>query len=113
MVAYLGKQCVNATENVTPTHGTVLKLIQKADGIGHKLLVDNYFSLFQLFSDLYSRKIHSCITVRQDRKGRLANSGPKMLKLKKGDLLCQVLFVGKINEKLSTHQYTPAPSTGH
>jgi chromosome condensin MukBEF ATPase and DNA-binding subunit MukB len=29
MVAYLGKQHVNAAENVTPKHGTVMKLIRK------------------------------------------------------------------------------------
>jgi hypothetical protein len=89
-VAYHGKQCANAAENVTPTHGTVLKLVRKVEGVGHKLFMDTYFSSPQLFSDLCSRKINSCSTIRHNRKGMPANFGPKMLKLKKGDLLCKV-----------------------
>jgi hypothetical protein len=84
MVAYLGKR-TNAAENVTPTHGTVLKLIRKVESVRHKLFMDNYFSLPKLFSDLYS-----CDTIPDNGKGMPANFGPKMLKLKKGDLLCEV-----------------------
>jgi hypothetical protein len=54
------------------------------------LHMDNYFSLPQLFSDLYGRKMNSCSTIPHNRKGMPANSEPKMLKLKKGDLLCKV-----------------------
>jgi hypothetical protein len=49
LVAYLGKQHVNAAENVTPKQGTVLKLIRKMEVMGHRLLMDNYFSLPALF----------------------------------------------------------------
>lgn len=45
MVAYLGKQCANAAENVTPTHGTVLKPVRK-----WKVSATNCSSS-QLFSD--------------------------------------------------------------
>jgi hypothetical protein len=39
VVVYLVKQHENAAENVTPTHGTVLKLIRKVEGVGHKFLM--------------------------------------------------------------------------
>jgi hypothetical protein len=69
MVAYLGKQRENADENVTLTHGRVLKLIRKAEGVGHKLFMDNYFPSSQQLSHLYSRTINSCGTVRHNRNG--------------------------------------------
>jgi hypothetical protein len=56
----------------------MLKLIRQVEGVRHKLFMDNYFSLPQLFSDLHNGK------------GMPANSGPKVLKLKKRDLLCEV-----------------------
>jgi hypothetical protein len=87
MIAYLGQQRANIDENITPTHGRVLKLIRKAEDVGHKLFKDNYFSSPQLLSHVYSRTIHSCCTVRHKRNGIRENSGPKMLTLKKGDLL--------------------------
>jgi hypothetical protein len=49
MIAYLGNQHVNAAENVTPEHGTVVKLIRKMEVIGHRLFLDNYFSLPEHF----------------------------------------------------------------
>jgi hypothetical protein len=38
MVVYLGEQCANAAENVTPTHRTVLQLTRRVEGVRHKLL---------------------------------------------------------------------------
>jgi hypothetical protein len=52
VVASLGKQRANAAENITPTHVTVLKLIRKAEGVGHRMYMDNCFSSPQLVSDL-------------------------------------------------------------
>jgi hypothetical protein len=42
----------------------------------------NYFSLPQMFSDLYSRKMNSCSTNPHNGKGMPANFAPKMQKLK-------------------------------
>jgi hypothetical protein len=53
MVVYLEKQHVNAAENDTPINGKVLKPVQKVEGVGHKLFMDNCFSTAQLFSDLH------------------------------------------------------------
>jgi hypothetical protein len=41
---YLGKQRKVASTEVTPTHGTVLELVLKVEGAGHKKFMDNYFT---------------------------------------------------------------------
>jgi hypothetical protein len=69
MAVYLGKQILNAASNITPTHGRVLQLTREVEGVGHKLFMDNYFSLPQLFSDLYYRKINCCGTICHNRQG--------------------------------------------
>jgi hypothetical protein len=51
--------------------------------------MDNYFSSPQPFSNLYNRKINSCGIVQHNRKGMPENFGPKMLKLKKENILCK------------------------
>jgi hypothetical protein len=66
---YLGKQLLNAASNITPSHGTVLQLTREMEGVRHKLFMDNYFSLPQLFSDLYNRKINCCGTICHNRQG--------------------------------------------
>jgi hypothetical protein len=66
-----------------------MNLTRKVDGVGHKLSMDKYFSLIQLFSALRNRKINSFGTVCQNRQGMPANFEPKTLKLKKGDV-CKV-----------------------
>jgi hypothetical protein len=70
MAAYFGKQRANSADNVSPTRGTVLKLIRKMEGVGDRLFMDNYFSSPQLFSYVYRKKIN--------------NFGPKIVKMKKG-----------------------------
>jgi hypothetical protein len=40
MVAYPCKQLANAAEDVTPAHGTPLKLIRKVVGVRHTLFMD-------------------------------------------------------------------------
>jgi hypothetical protein len=42
-----------ASTALTPTHGTVLELLCKVEGVGHKIFMDNYFTLLKLFSDLH------------------------------------------------------------
>jgi hypothetical protein len=49
VVAHLVKQHENAAENVTPTHGTVLKLIRKVEGVGHKFLMKITFHCLSSF----------------------------------------------------------------
>jgi hypothetical protein len=49
------------------THGTMLKLIRKVEGM------DNYFSLPLPLSGLHDSKIYSCSTVYHNRKSRPAN----------------------------------------
>jgi hypothetical protein len=97
----------------------VLKLLRKVEGVGHKLFMDNYCSSPQLFSDLHKRKINSCGTVRHNRKGMLPNFGPKVLKLKKGDILCKVkggtsavCWTDKREIYLFTNMHEP-PISGH
>ena len=90
MSVYLGKQRNNADTDITPTHGTVLELVHKIQGKGHKLFMDNYFTSPKLFNDLHNRKINSCGTVRYNRKGMPSNFSPKQLKLKKGDIVSRV-----------------------
>jgi len=58
---YLGKQRLLAT------HGIVLELVRRVEGLSHKLYMDSYFSLPALFDDLSGRKINCCGTVHNDR----------------------------------------------
>jgi hypothetical protein len=44
MSVYLGKQRQNATAQITATHGTVLQLVRRVEGLGHKIFMDNYFT---------------------------------------------------------------------
>lgn len=90
MSVYLGKQKELATEDITATHGTVLQVVRRVEGVGHKLFMDNYFSSPQLYDDLLERKINSCGTVRHNRRELPADIGPKAVKLKRGDIVCRV-----------------------
>ena len=71
-------------------HGTVLQLIQRVEGLGHKIFMDNYFILPALFDDLFQRKINVCGTVCPDRRGMPQDIGPKSLKMKRGDIATRV-----------------------
>ena len=42
MSVYLGKQQQHATAEITVTHGTVLQVIQRVEGLGHKVFMDNF-----------------------------------------------------------------------
>ncbi|XP_023704971.1 piggyBac transposable element-derived protein 4-like [Cryptotermes secundus] len=90
MTVYLGKQRQLAIEEITSTHGIVLQLIQRIEGLGHKIYMDNYFSSPALFDDPLDRKINSCRTVRNDRRGMPQEIRPKSMKLKKGDIVTRV-----------------------
>jgi len=84
MSVYLGKQRQHATAQITATHGTVLQVNRRFEGLGHKIFMDNYFTSPALFDDLFQRKINACGTVRNDRRGMQRDIGPKSLKMKRG-----------------------------
>jgi len=86
MKVYLGKDSRSATDNMTATQATVRHLTCRFEGLGHKLFMGNFFSSPRLFDNLLRRKIHSCGTVRPNRKDMPSDFGPKKLKLTKGDI---------------------------
>jgi hypothetical protein len=90
MSVYLGKERQHATAQITATHETVLQVIQRVEGLGHKVFMDNYFTSPALFDDLFQRKINACGTVRHDRRGMPQDIGPKCLKMKRGDIVTRV-----------------------
>ncbi|PSN39855.1 hypothetical protein C0J52_21000 [Blattella germanica] len=119
MTVYLGEQRDNATPQISATHGTVLQLTSKVEGVGHKLFMNNYFSSPDLFNDLHERKINSCGTIRHNRKGMPKEFSPKVLKLKRGDIfsrvkddLCVVCWKDKREVYLLTNMHNP-PASGH
>ena len=90
MSVYLGKQWQHATAQITAMHGTVLQIVQRVEGLGHKIFMDNSFTLPALFDDLFQWKINACGTVRHDRRGRPWDIGPKYLKMKRGNIVTRV-----------------------
>ena len=81
MRLYLGKDSRSATDDMTATHATVRHLTSIV-----LVFMDNFFSSHRLFDDLLRRKIHSCGTVRPNRKVMPSVFGPKKLNLRKGDV---------------------------
>ena len=90
MSVYLGKQQLLATQEMSATHGTVLELVRRVEGLGHKLYMDSYLSLPALFDDLFGRKINCCGTVRNDRRGMPKDISSWTIKTKKGDIITRV-----------------------
>jgi hypothetical protein len=86
MSVYLGKQRQHATAQITATHGTVLRVIRRVEGLGHKVFMDNYFTSSALFDDLFQCKINACGTVHHDRRGMPEDIGPKLPKMNRGDI---------------------------
>jgi hypothetical protein len=86
---YLGTQRQLATAQITATCEMVLQVIQRVEGLGHRIFVDNYFTSPVLFDDLCQWKINICGTVRHDRCGMPQDIGPKSLKIKRGNILTQ------------------------
>jgi len=75
---------------MTATHGTVLELVRRVEGLGHKLYMDSYFLLPALFDDLFRRKINCCGTVRNDRQGMPKDIQSQAIKAKKGNIITWV-----------------------
>jgi len=86
MRAYLGTDSHSTTDDMTATHATVRHLTSRAEGLGHKIIMDNFFLSPRLFDDLDRSTIHFCGTVRPDRKDMPCYSGPKQMKLKRDDI---------------------------
>jgi len=53
MGVYLSKQQQHATAQITAMHGMVLQVIRRVERLGHKILMDNYFTSPALFGDLF------------------------------------------------------------
>jgi len=86
MRVYLGRDSCFATDDMTATHAAVRHLTSRVEGLGHKIVMDNFFSSPRLFDDLDRRKINSCRTVRPNRKDMPCDFGPKQVKLNRGDV---------------------------
>jgi hypothetical protein len=54
---------------MTATHVTMRNLTRKAEGVGHKLHMDNSSSSTDLVEDLHTRHINCCGSVRKSHKG--------------------------------------------
>jgi len=90
MSTYLGKQWLLATQEMSATHGTVLELVRRVEGLGHKLYMDSYFLSPAVFDDVFGRKINCCGTVRNDRQEMPKDISSRAIKAKKGDIIMQV-----------------------
>ena len=86
MKVNLGRDSCPATDDMTATHATIRHLTCRVEGLGQKLFMDNLFSSPRLSHNLLRQKIHSCATVRPNRKDMPSDFGPKKLKLTKGDI---------------------------
>jgi hypothetical protein len=99
---YLGKQQLLATQQMSATHATVVDLVKRVEGVGHKVYMDSYFSSPARFDDLFERKINCCGTVRSDRRGMPKDISSRAIKTNKRPLSCgseeiKVLNTGRIN----------------
>jgi len=50
---YLGKQQQHAPAQITATNGTVLQVVRRVEGLGHKIFMDNCFTSPALFDDMF------------------------------------------------------------
>ena len=68
----------------------MLRVIQRVEGLGQKLLLDNYITSLALFDYLLQHKFNARGTVRHDRCGMPQDTGPKSLKMRRGDTVTGV-----------------------
>ena len=84
MRAYLGTDSCSTTDEMTATHATVTHLTSRVEGLGHKIIMGNFFWTPRLFDDLDRSKIHFCGTVQPDRKDMPRDSWTKTTETEKG-----------------------------
>jgi hypothetical protein len=84
MIVYLGKQHQHVTAQITATHGTVLRVMRRVDGLSHKVFMDNYFTSPGLLDDILQRTINACETFRHYRRGMPQEIGLKSRKMENG-----------------------------
>jgi hypothetical protein len=70
---------------ISATYATVKSLTRRAEGVNHKLYMDNFFSPY-VSDDLHTRDLNFCRTVGKTRKGIPGGFDNKTLKLKWGDM---------------------------
>ena len=75
-----------ATDEMTATHVNVTHFTSRAEGLGHKIFMDNLFSSPRLFDDSVRCKINSCGMAQPSRRDMTRDFGPKQLKLERGDI---------------------------
>jgi len=86
MNVYLDKDRQRAEQHLTATHTIVTNLTKGVEGFGHKLYMDSFFSVPDLYDDLAQKNILFCGTVRPHRKNMPKDLRPKTLRLKRGDI---------------------------
>jgi len=87
MKLYSGRDPHTATDDMTATRANVRHLTCRAEGLGHKIFMDNFFSSAKPFYDLDRRKINSCGTIQPSRKDMPHDFASKQLKFKRGDVM--------------------------
>jgi len=99
---------------MSATHGTVLELVRRVEGLGHKLYMNSYFSSPALFDDLFRRKINCCGTVRNDRRGTPKDISSRAIEAKKGDFTQvrgnQSIVCWKDKRDVCSHKYAYSSS---
>jgi hypothetical protein len=82
----------------------------RTENLGHKLYMDNFFSSPDLFSNLHTKAINCCGTVRPNLK-RMPYDFGKKPKLKRGDLIA-ILWKEKRNVNMLRNMRCP-PAEGN
>ena len=97
---YLGKQQQHATTHITAMHGAVLQVLQRDEGMGHKIYLTNYFTSLALFTICSNKKSMCVEQFAMTGMECCKDIGPKSLKVKMGDIVTRDrgtlrLFAGK------------------
>jgi single-stranded DNA-specific DHH superfamily exonuclease len=82
---YLRKQRNLANTDVPPTYEIISEVVQKLEGAGYIIFMDNKFSSLKHLNDMHHTKINTCGTVHHNSKETPYTFNPKHLQLKKED----------------------------
>jgi hypothetical protein len=69
---------------MTATPATVSHYTRRVEGLGHKLLIHNFFSSPRFLDDLDGHEINSCVIVRPNEKDMPLFFGPQKTETEKG-----------------------------